>query len=471
LQNRNVLILADGIVAKHFINRILEEDLTSNNYHIVYVDESLKPDVTKERFYFYRFDPTSYSKLSKLFLKGFNQVVIVLRNRFDTLASYENIRKINKNASIVLYDRWDLEIDDKNYIKVDANEILANRLFDYIPNVPKIAQNVGLQQGEIMEVLVPFGSSYVYRHIGSIEQKNWKIAAIYRNNRLILPTPNLMIYPNDILLLIGEPEVLKQIFKSIKREIGQFPRPYGIDSYLFIDMQNSDMNEIKKLVLESIYVHEKLNNKRLIIRVVNPNDFETLNFIKSYDGGDIEVLIDYSYIDGKKIINQDLQSSKIGLFKVSNKEFNKRDLKEYLYRLNIPVLSISENSFNRCKEIGLIVKPDKILENISSTIFDIAIQLDLSISLYESISDESREDLKEIIEHFENLSTIFSKNLSINRIKGNIIRELLNKESIFLVFPFTKEVVTSSRLNIFCIDPYRLYDKLDRFHQIFIPPN
>ncbi len=469
MQNRNVLVLADGIVAKHFINRILEDDLTSNTYHIVYMDEDLKPDEVKERFYFYHFDPTSFAKLSKLFSRNYKQIIIVLGNKFDTLAAYENIRKINKNASIVLYDRWDLKIEDKNYIKVDANEILANRLYDYLPDVPKIAQNVGLQQGEIMEVLVPFGSSYVYRHIGTIEQNKWKIAAIYRNNKLLLPHSNIMIYPNDILLLIGEPEVLKQIFKSIKREIGQFPRPYGVDSYLFIDMESLSSKEIKKLVLEAIYSHKKLNDKRLMIRVVNPNDFKVLNMIKSYDSKDIEVYIDYSYENRKKIIEQDLKSSRVGLFIIHKSEFLKKPFRKYLYDLNIPVLAISESTFTKTGELALIVKPDKTLENISSTLFDIAIQLNLSISLYESAEDENKEEVAAIVEHFENLSSIFSKNLNIYKIRGNIIKELKKRENLFLAFPFTKEIVNANPYNIFCIDPYRLYYKLDRFHQIYLP--
>jgi len=97
-----------------------------------------------------------------------------MANKIDTIASYNNIRKLSRQVNIVLFDKWNLEIEDQNLIKLDANEILANRLIDFLPNIPIVAQNVGLGIGEIMEVLVPFGSSYVYRHIGSIEQKNGK---------------------------------------------------------------------------------------------------------------------------------------------------------------------------------------------------------------------------------------------------------------------------------------------------------
>ena len=44
-------------------------------------------------------------------------------------------------------------------------------MVEKLPNVPVLAQNIGLKQGEIMEIRIPFGSSYAYRYIGSIEQK------------------------------------------------------------------------------------------------------------------------------------------------------------------------------------------------------------------------------------------------------------------------------------------------------------
>ena len=463
----DVLILVDGIVAKHFITRILEDITTTNRYHIVHIDEELKPKEFGDNFFFYHFDPTSFVKLSKLFTKNYKQVVIVLGNKVDTIASYENVRKLDRNVPVVLFDRWDLEIEDKNCIKVEANEILANRLFDYLPNVPVIAQNVGLGHGEIMEVLVPFGSSYVYRHIGTIEQKRWKIAAIYRNNKLILPTPNLMIYPNDLLLLIGEPEVLKQVFKSIKREVGQFPLPYGANSYLFVDMEASDHKQIKHMLLETIYLHKKLNDKKLFVRVANPNDFKLLSFIRSYECDTIEVMVDYRYKTKEQLIDEDLSKVRVGLFLISKELFS--SVKKELYQRKIPAFVLSRERMAEVSEAAMILKPDRRLENISAPLFDLAIQLDLEIALYEEHFIEQNETLKSIIEHYENLAHIFSKKVSIRKSKTNVIKELMRQEKKLLVFPFTQDILKSRRFNIFCTDPWKLYYKLDRFHQIFIP--
>ncbi len=463
----DVLILADGIVAKQLLQRIVEKYVSTNRYFIVYQDPNILPSVEQENIFFYRFDPTSFVKLSKLFHQRFSEVVIVLANKIDTLASFENVRKLDSSVNIVVLDRWDLEFEGKNFIRLDANEILANRVADHLPNIPVTAQNVGLGHGEIMEVLVPFGSAYVYRHIGSIEQKNWKIAAIYRNNRLLLPSASLMIYPNDLLLLIGEPEVLKEVFKSIKQEVGQFPMPFGINSYLFIDMQRLDTRSLKHLVRGAIYVHKKFKDKKLFIRIVNPNDFEFLRFIKQYDGDSIEVSIDYRQVDAYKRIEEDIKTAKIGLFITHASMFVERSFRMFLYNFSIPVLSLSCKPFEQLREAGIILGRNKNLEKISSIIFDIAIQLKLALKLFQYSQEEPNQ---EVVDHFENLANIFSKPISIQKTKLNPIRHIKQfEENILIVYPFNEKVAKARTWNIFCTDAEALFYRLNQYHQIFIP--
>lgn len=464
---KNILILADGIVAKHFLERVVENVSLKNSYYIVYYDDKTIPSKKNDNVKFYKFDPTSFVKLAKMFNNNFSQIMIILKNRVDTLASYENIRKIYKNINVVILDRWNLEIDDQNLFLLNANEILANRLVDYLPNVPKIAQNVGLGIGEVMEVLIPFGSSYAYKHIGKIKQKNWKIVAIYRKNKLILPRPNLMIWPNDLLLLVGEPKVLKNIYKSIKREIGQFPVPYGHNLYLFIDMLEYKNFEIEKSLEAALSLHKRLKDKKLFIRVINPSNIKMLEKIKALDDSDIEVEIDYFKNDYQKIILEDIEQFQIGMMLLYNKEFENYKLKKFLYKLNLPICSISNEPINMAKSSALILTKDIDIERISSTIFDVSMQLNLDLTLYDI--DPDSNDKQEIIEHFENLASIFSKEIKVVKSKQNPIRELQKKENILLFYPFDKKVLKRKIFTLFSTDVDNLYYKLDKFNQIFIP--
>ncbi len=463
----DVLILADGIVAKELLRKIAQNYVHTNRYFVVYQDSSIKLEKEHQNIFFYRFDPTSFVKLSALFHHRFSEVVIVLANKIDTLASFENVRKLDSSVNIVVLDRWNLPFEGKNFIRLNANEILANRVADHLPNIPVTAQNVGLGQGEIMEVLVPFGSAYVYRHIGSIEQKNWRIAAIYRNNRLLLPSASLMIYPNDLLLLVGEPDVLKEVFKSIKQEVGQFPMPFGINSYLFIDMELLDLKSLKHLVLGAVYVHKKFKDRKLFIRIINPTDFAFLHFIKQYDSDSIEVTIDYYKVDPYQRIEEDIKRAKIGLFITHSTMFEKRVFRKFLYRFSIPVLSISQKSFEELKEVGIVLGRNKDLEKISSIIFDIAIQLKLTLKLFQYMQEETN---REVIDHFENLANIFSKPITIKKTKLNPIRYIQQYEkNILIIYPFNEKVAKARVWNIFSTDAEALFFKLKEYHQIFIP--
>ena len=464
---QNILILADGIVAKHFLERVIENIASKNNYFVVYTDVEVLPDKKTENIKYYRFDPTSFVKISYLFNDNFSQVLIILKNRIDTVASYENIRRVDKNINIVILDRWNLRLDDQNTILLNSNEILANRLIDYLPNVPKIAQNIGLGLGEIMEVLVPFGSSYAYRHIGVIEQKNWKIVAVYRKNRLVLPTPKLMIWPNDLLVVVGDPKVLKNIYRSIKSEIGQFPIPYGQNSYLFIDMSRLNGFEIEKSLEATLSLHKRLKDKKLIIRVINPSNIKILRKIKDLDGKNIEVKIDYLENSYKNMILKDLKLWQIGLLLLYNKEFENIELKKFLYELKIPIFSISNESINSIKSSAILLTKDIDLEHISSSIFDISIQLNLDLILYDI--DPDSNDKKDIIEHFENLASIFSKKIRVVKSKNNPIRELREKENILLFYPFNKKILKNRVFRFLSTDSEVLYFKLNKFNQVFIP--
>ncbi|MBA3024893.1 MAG: potassium transporter TrkA, partial [Sulfurimonas sp.] len=211
---KKILIISDGSIGSHFINRVIKTYTSENIYYVIQPNAVEFEDANPARFKFYEFDPTSFHKLANLLKMEFVQVLIAMDNQTDVEVTIKNIRTIKKQLRIIVLNKWNMENEDANVVLVNSKEILSSRLLDYLPNVPVIAQNVGIGAGEIMEVLVPFGSSFVYRHIGVIEQKNWRIVAIYRNRKLVMPSRRRMIQPNDLLLLVGDPEVLKSVYRA-----------------------------------------------------------------------------------------------------------------------------------------------------------------------------------------------------------------------------------------------------------------
>ena len=464
---KKILIISNGGVGEHFIKRVIDTYTSENIYYIVQLKAKKYEDVNPARFKFYEFDPTSLYKLANLLKMEFIQVFIAMDNQVDVENSIKNIRTIKKQIRIVVLNQWNMENEDANVVLINSNEIVSSRFLDYMPNVPVIAQNVGLGEGEIMEVLVPFGSSFVYRHIGVIEQKNWRIVAVYRNRKLIMPSRRRMIQPNDLLVLIGEPAVLKSVYKSIKRELGQFPEPFGTNLLLYIDMNIVKHSSIKELVRRSIYAHKQFNHD-LVIKVTNPSCLELLQYIKEQRSVNIIVKIDYDDGDLKNKFHHDIKYYHVGLVIVSREMFSDYYVRKALYEAHVPVMKLANRRFSTIKDASLILSGNKDLEKVSATVFDISEQMNFNIELY-NYMHEFQDAKEQVIEHYYTLSTIFSKTIKVHKENENPLRILKEKENFVHILPFTKKLTGRKIYSFFSTDSERLYYKLDDYHQIFIP--
>jgi len=465
---KKILIITSGKVGEHFLKRVVEAHTSENIYYVVQQREKKIENAAPARFKFYEFDATSFYKLSNLLKMEFVQVIVAMDNQTDVEITIKNIHAIKKQLRVVVLNLWNMKSEAPNVVLINANEILASRLLDYLPNVPVIAQNVGVGEGEIMEVLVPFGSSFVYRHIGAIEQKNWRIVAIYRERKLVMPSRRRMIQPNDTLLLVGDPAVLKSVYRAIKRELGQFPEPFGSNILLYIDMNIVKQDKIKELVDQAVYVHDQFHHD-LIIKVVNPRNIETLEYIKNLRTLKVVVNIEYDIdLHIKSAFTYDINKYHIGLVIVSAQMFANYYVRKALYEAHVPVLKTSEKNLSDVKDVSLILSDNRDLEKMSATIFDISEQLNLNIELF-NYMNEHQENREQVIEHFNNLSTIFSKSIKVYNETENPIRELQKKENFLQIIPFTAKLTHRHIFSFFSTDSEKLYHKLDKYTQIFIP--
>ena len=464
---KKILIISQGDVGSHFIQRVNQTYSSENMYYIVESKAREYEDINQAKFKFYEFDTTSLYKLSNLLKMDFLQVFIAMDSLIDVENTISNIRAKKKKLRVIVLDQWGMKNEDSNVSLINTKELLASRLLDYLPNVPVIAQNVGIGEGEIMEVMVPFGSSFVYRHIGGIEQKNWRIVAIYRERKLVMPSRRRMIQPNDLLVLVGDPAVLKSVYRAIKRELGQFPEPFGSNLYLYIDMNVVNHNSLEEFVRRAIFVHRKFTHD-LIIKIVNPNNIYIIRQIKDLGTKNIIIEIEYDSIHLKEKFFKDIKSHHIGLIIASQNIFNSHKLRTMFYEAHVPVLKISNKSFSEVKDAALILSDNRDLEKISANVFDISQQLGFNIELYDYLNEHQKE-IEQVIEHFSNLATIFSKSIKIFKENENPIRILKQKKNFIHILPFTHKLTRRRIFSLFSTDNELLYHRLDDNHQIFIP--
>ncbi len=392
-------------------------------------------------------DPTSYSKLKHIMdATKFSNLFIVMEDIEDARYSLKNVALINPRIRIVLVNQWDdkkIGKDHENITIVHSDKLIAAHLYDQLPNVPLVAQNVGLGQGEIMEVHVPFGSSYAYRHIGSILQQKWKIAALYRDEKQILPTNATMIRPNDTLLILGKPIVLDGVYKTINKRIGLFPEPFGKNVYLILDLRH-DQKDALLYLKESIYLVDKLEDKELFVRVLHPNNFQLIDELKALESEHVTLSICYENNHVRSLIENDILEFNIGLIMNSIPTFEADELKETLYELKKLVFLFGDKLLYNIKRSIVLMSENEKMESISSTAFDISETLGLGLTLGDFDPEGDFDSKKMIIEHYETLTNIFNMEINIEQKVANPIRELSDMEDILQIAPFEKKLNTDS---------------------------
>lgn len=224
---------------------------------------------------------------------------------------------------------------------------------------------------------------------------------------------------------------------------------------------------IKEAVRRAVYVHKKFKHN-LIIKVTNPSNIEVLQYIKSFRELNVTVDIDYSSVDLKENFLKDIKRYHIGLVIITKEMFSDCYVRKAMYEAHVPVLKLSDKRFSTLKDAGMILSNNRDLEKISATIFDISEQMGFHIEIY-NYMQEHQDEKEQVMEHYYNLSTIFSKNIKEYKEQENPISKLKKKENFIQLLPFTKKLTARRFYSLFSTDSEKLYYKLDEYHQIFIP--
>lgn len=467
-------MIGDGIVAKKFFETVLEKYFSNNLYTVISKDSSFVPEKIPSTFNFQIFDPTSAYKLLNIVNNEISDVFIIMEDPKEREIVYEIIKNKHKDIRIVL-TAYEDEItlpsilEDERSVVIEEAKTIAGRLLARLPNVPLIPQGFGLEQGEVMEIGVPFGSVFTYRHIGSIEQKNYKIVGIYRHGEFILSNYSIVIQPTDVLLVAGDPKVLENVYRQIKSDIGQFPAPFGKDIYVYVDTLLQSKKSVMRDIQQALFIHKNTKSARLNICVLNPSNFELLKEIKALDELDVNVMLEYNGMSFVQKLQEDAEK-KIGLVVIGKEIFSSRFHRKALFELSTPVFKSSSRSLENLRD-SVVVLNDEMNEgeNISSIIFDISIQMGLGVLLYDFDPDKHYQI--EVARDYQNLSRIFDKKIKITRTnsKNPILFLKESKNPLLQFLPF-EHCITRTRFFWFASTKVeKISFMLDNNPQIFIP--
>lgn len=464
---RKVLLILDGIVAKEFLSILMAKHLDKNTYIFVSLDKNLLPQNLPQDHECFSFDPSSPNKLREILTAQITDCYIITDKAEEREIIYHTLRSYSKTLQISILGEIPLQGNDKQLLMISEALVLSGKLFEKFPNVPRTAKYIGLGQGEIMQISVPFGSPYAYRSVGVIKQKKWKIVAIYRSEELILPKYSTTILPNDSLLLIGEPNTLREIYHRIKEEFGQFPTPFGRDVVMYFDLSHS--KNLEECIHQTLWLFSHFKNKRLHLCFFNPASIEEIVCLRNdtrLNGEHISWSVEFYENSLKEILNRDKTNKNIGLILLEGYLFEK--YKGYLLDLGIPLLKFGMQSLEKLTH-SVVVLPEKLeeAEKISSVVFDLSTQIGLKILLYDFNPNE--EDHDQALDYYKHIAKVFDKKIIIEQSNAqNPILWLNRQKHILQILPLRKENVKKFWFFSLC-DVENLSTHLTNLPQLFIP--
>lgn len=110
---------------------------------------------------------------------------------------------------------------------VTSASAMISALMTRLPSVVVTTSEVGLGQGDILQVRVMRGSPVVGNSIRDVATREYLVAAIYREGELVVPHGDTVIEADDQVLLVGRPDTLRAVASYFRLGGAQFPRQFG----------------------------------------------------------------------------------------------------------------------------------------------------------------------------------------------------------------------------------------------------
>ncbi len=162
---------------------------------------------------------------------------------------------------IVLLIKDDRKEEFKNFNVEIVNpvDITTKTVISLVEKNFRIPENIGIGKGELVETTILANSHLIDRELKHFKSTRWKIAAIYRDNKFILPTKDTVLKVGDRVVISGYPSVVESIVNIFLKGVPQFPLQYGRD----ISVPFSPLN--LKIIEEAEYLRKHSKAHRLQI--------------------------------------------------------------------------------------------------------------------------------------------------------------------------------------------------------------
>jgi hypothetical protein len=281
---------------------------------------------------------------------------------------------------------------------------------------------------------------------------------------------SLIIKPNDIIVIIGKPDVLLQVYSAISKSSAQFPMPFGQNLYLYIDMYIQSEKEILDAIKDVKILHKRLKNYKLIVKITRHSTVDSINKIKLLlkDIKNLVLSMDYHSKGMRQLLKEDKNKFDMGMIVLTRSLLNYREIVSDILALKIPIFKIGNENISSLKSSLVLLNDNKLYEQISPILFDISSQLKITPKIMDvdPIGDSKREKL---VAHLNNLSKIFNQNITVISEKTNPIKRLSQEQNILQILPLKVDMFKKRKVKFFSTDSDLLSYDSYKFNQILIP--
>lgn len=108
---------------------------------------------------------------------------------------------------------------------------------------------VGFGRGELLEFRVMPSSPAIGVPLSSLRADGWRVAAIYRDADLVLPTGTTTIAADDRVLIVGDPKQLSHVAESLRVGLPTFPLLHGPNVVVYLPFGRDDAVEAEAEVI------------------------------------------------------------------------------------------------------------------------------------------------------------------------------------------------------------------------------
>ena len=165
--------------------------------------------------------------------------IFLVQNHSDTVCPIENVTILNTEV------------------------LLKNRLSSYLRGTMSAA-NIGQERGEIRQITILNSSAARGQPLSSLHPETWLIAAVYRNNKLIIPHGDTILRTGDEVVIVGEPDILDTEMSFLQGGQILFPSQYGSQIGVV------GLEQIKQMVDTVVDKTEAINHTPLSFETINP---------------------------------------------------------------------------------------------------------------------------------------------------------------------------------------------------------